>query len=259
VTHRRVARRLSDYLGGSLSPREASRVEDHVAVCAECRTTLGELRQTVELLRGLRSNLEAPDVVNAVLARVRRGEADASWLDRWRAGASRFLAGPLGAPFATAAVGLLLFTVLPRIEVEVSIPGHDRSAAAMAGSAVSPTARVPGARRTTSAPLLALRVNESLSREPSRRRRSMPFACLESSTVEPCRDQHALMTRLAMDDIWDFLAQIEQVPEPRRDDWLSDLSRFAAESGDAADVAARLRATGDPRAQRLAIRFEEVR
>lgn len=67
------------------------------------------------------------------------------------------------------------------------------------------------------------------------------------------------MTRLAMDDIWDFLAQIEQVPEPRRDDWLSDLSRFAAESGDAADVAARLRATGDPRAQRLAIRFEEVR
>jgi hypothetical protein len=67
------------------------------------------------------------------------------------------------------------------------------------------------------------------------------------------------MTRLARDNIWAFLAEVEQVPEPRRNDWLSGLSRFAAESGAAEDVAARLRATGDPQAQRLAIRFEEAR
>jgi hypothetical protein len=62
-----------------------------------------------------------------------------------------------------------------------------------------------------------------------------------------------------MDNIWAFLAQIERVPEPGRDVWLSGLSRYAAESGAAADVAERLRATGDPQAQRLAVRFEKVR
>jgi hypothetical protein len=254
VTHRRVARRLNDYLGGALSQREASQVEDHVAVCAECRSTLGELRRTVELLRGLRGGLESPDLADTVLARIRSGEAGTSVRGRWRAGASRFLAGPLGAPLATAAVGLLLFAVLPRIEVVVSIPGRFVTEATD-----SATAPVPVQRRTTSSPLLARRVNESSSREPSRLPRSMPSACPESSSVEPCRDQHAFMTRLARDNIWAFLAQIEQVPEPRRNDWLSGLSRFAAESGAAEDVAARLRATGDPQAQRLAIRFEEVR
>jgi hypothetical protein len=259
VTHRHVERQLNDYLGGSLARREASRVEDHVAVCAECRRTLGELRRTVELLQGLREGLEAPDLADAVLARIRSGEARTSVLDRWRAGVSRFLAGPLGAPLATAAAGLLLFAVLPRIEIEVSIPGRVGAAAFETDSAVRTPAQAPVARRTTSSPLLARRVNESSSREPSRLPRSMPFACPESSSLEPCRDQHAFMTRLAVDNIWAFLAQIEQVPEPRRDDWLSGLSRFAAESGDAADVAARLRATGDPQAQRLASRFEEVR
>ena len=252
MTHRRVARRLNDYLGGALSQRKASWVEDHVAVCAECRSTLGELRRTVELLRGLRGGLESPDLADAVLARIRSVEAGTSVRGRWRAGAARFLAGPLGAPLATAAVGLLLFAVLPRIEVVVSIPG-------LTEATESATAPVPVARRTMSPPLLARRVNESSSREPSRLPRSMPSACPESSSVEPCRDQHAFMTRLARDNIWAFLAQVEQVPEPRRNDWLSGLSRFAAESGAAEDVAARLRATGDPQAQRLAIRFEEAR
>jgi hypothetical protein len=259
VTHRQVERQLDDYLGGSLSRREASRVEDHVAVCAECRRTLGELRRTVELLQTLRGGIEAPNLADTVLARIRSGEAEASLPDRLWAGVARFLAGPLGAPLATAAAGLLLVALLPRIEIEVSIPGRERSAVLATDSAVRSPAQLPMARRTTSPPLLARRVNESSSREPSRLPRSMPSACPESSSLEPCRDHHVFMTRLAEDNIWAFLAQVEQVPEPRRDDWLSDLSRFAAESGDAADVAARLRATGDPQAQRLAIRFEEVR
>ena len=259
MTHRRTARLLNDYLGGSLSGREASCVEDHVAVCAECRRTLAELRRTVELLHGLRGSPDSPDLVGSVLARVRRGEADASRLDRWRAGISRFLAGPLGAPLTTAAVGLLLVAVLPRIEVEISILGRNRVTKSQTSAAAPTPPPGPQAQRATMAPLLAHRVNESLSREPSRLPRSMTYACLESSIVEPCRDQHAVMTRLAMDNVWAFLEQIEQVPEPRRDDWLGDLSRFAAESGAAADVAARLRATGDPRAQRLAILFDEGR
>ena len=258
MMHRRAKCLLDDFVGGALSPREASRIEDHVAVCADCRRTLGELRKTVELLHGLRGGLDSPDIADTVVARVRRGEADASAWERSWARASRFLAGPLGAPLATAAVGMLLFAVLPRIEVEISIPGRAGPAAALADSP-RPGAASPSQARTASAPLLARRVNESLSREPSRLPRSMSFNCFESSSLEPCRDQHAFMTQLARDNIWAFLAEIERVPEPRRDVWLSGLSRYAADSGDAADVAARLRATGDPQAQRLAVRFEEVR
>ena len=258
MMHRRAARLLDDFVGGALSAREASRIEDHVAACADCRRTLGELRRTIELLHGLRGGLDAPDVADAVAARVRRGEANASAWERSWGRASRFLAGPLGAPLATAAVGMLLFAVLPRVEVEISIPGRAVSAAALADSP-RPSAASPSQARAASAPLLARRVSESLSREPSRPPRSMSFNCFESSSLEPCHDQHAFMTQLARDDIWAFLAEIERVPESGRDVWLSGLSRYAADSGDAADVAARLRATGDPQAQRLAVRFEEVR
>lgn len=257
--HRRVARLLDDYVDGALSQREAAHVEDHVAVCAECRRTLGELRSTVGLLHGLRGRLDAPDVADEIVARIRRGEADASRWERLRARVAGFLGGPLGAPLATAAVGLLLLSVLPQVEVEIRIPGGASSVASRTDGASPGTARVQPERRAPSAPLLARRVNESLGGAPGRLPRSMSFACLESSSVEPCRDQHALMTRLAMENVWAFLAEIEQVPEPRRDIWLHGLSRYAADVGDAADVAARLRATGDPRAQRLAVRFEEAR
>ena len=256
--HRRAARLLDDYVSGALSRRDAVHVEDHVAVCAACRSTLAELRKTVELLHGLRDGLDFPDLTESVLTRIRRGEADTSRWDRFRAHVSRFLAGPLGAPLATATIGVLLLAVLPRIEVEIRIPG--RAGVLSTDAALgAPTARAPHAGSLVSGPLLARRVNESLSREPSRLARPLPLDCLETSSVEPCRDQHALMTQLAMDNIWAFLAEIEQVPEPSRDVWLRGLSRYAADSGDAADVAARLRATGDPRAQRLAIRFEEAR
>jgi hypothetical protein len=67
------------------------------------------------------------------------------------------------------------------------------------------------------------------------------------------------MTRLARENPWAFVERVEALPEPRRDDFLNELSRFAAESGAASDVAAHLRATGDPQAQRMAVRFEEAR
>jgi len=252
VRHERVAALLSDYLDGSLSARDASRVELHLLGCGGCRQTLAELKRTVDLLHGLRGDYEAPDLASVVMTRIRAGEAEPSMLDRMRAGVSRFLAGPLGAPLTTAAAGLALLAVLPRIEVEVSIPGRavpEPPAAAPVAARRAP----PSADRlhAASPPLLTRRVAESLSRDP--------FACLEAASPQACRDHHASMTRLAMENVWAFMARVEAVPEPRRDDWLNELSRFAAESGAASDVAARLRATGDPLAQRMAAHFEEAR
>jgi len=258
VRHDAVAARLSEYLGGSLSGRDASRVETHLASCLDCRRELRELRLTVELLRELRGGVDSPDVAETVRARIRNGEAEPSAFDRLWASATRFLSTPLGAPFATACVGLVLLAVLPRIEVEVSIPGRSTPAATVA-PAPQATARAPERSRAQQGPLLARRVNESLSGRAGRLHGPAPFACLESSPLGACREQHAFMTELAIENVWAFMAEIEEVPEPRRDDLLLELSRFAAESGAASDVAARLRATGDPEAQQIAIPFEQAR
>jgi hypothetical protein len=175
------------------------------------------------------------------------------------ASVSRFLSGPLGAPLATAAVGLVLLAALPRIEVEVSIPGRSATTAAAPAPAPQVAPRAPERSRASQAPLLARRVNESVLRESRRFVGRRPFACVESSALGACREHHAFMTQLAMENVWAFVAEVEEVPEPRRDDWLLEISRFAAESGAAPDVAARLRATGDPHAQRMAIPFERAR
>lgn len=257
MRHERVAERLSDYLDGSLSPRDASRVEMHLLGCERCRQTLAELGRTIDLLRGLRGGVEAPDLAGAVMARIRAGEAQPSVFDRMRAGVARFIAGPLGAPLATATVGLALLALLPRIEVEVSIPGRTPSLARTPASA--PAAEVATRRapqpversRAANPPLLTRRVGESLS--------SDPFACEQSPSPQACRDHHASMTRLARQNPLAFMARVEAVPEPRRDDWLNELSRFAAESGAASEVAAQLRATGDPDALRMATHFERAR
>ena len=255
MRHERVVLLLSDYLDGSLGSRASSRVEAHLLGCIECRQALGELRRTTDLLRGLRGGVDAPDLADVVLTRIRAGEAEPSAFDRLRAGVSRFLAGPLGAPLATAGVGLALLAVLPRIEVEVSIPGRGRSEAAIVERVprLAPRVEQP---RITRAPLLARRVNESLSEAPSR---FVPHECLEAASFETCRDHHALMTKLAMENALAFMARVQQVPEPRREEWLGQVSRYAAESGVAPNVAAHLRATGDPVAQRMALRFEEAR
>jgi hypothetical protein len=168
---------------------------------------------------------------------------------------SRFIAGPLGAPLATAAVGLSLLAVLPRIEVEVRIPGRvlgAAPAAEVAGVAARAAPRSPESARVASPPLLARRTSQQPSSYD-------PFACREAASPHACRDHHATMTRLAIRNVWEFMERLESVPEPGRDDWVRELSRFAAESGDAPGVAASLRATGDPLAQRMAARFEEAR
>lgn len=250
MRHERVMGLLSDYLDGSLSGRQAARVEAHLAGCERCRASLVALERTVGLLRSLRGGVDAPDLVTPVMARIHAGEAKPSGLDHIRLFVSRFIAGPLGAPLATAAVGLALLAVLPRIEVEVSIPGR----AVRQASPAQVAERSPAAAERShaaSAPLLARRTSRPSSHDP--------FACREATSPQACRDHHATMTRLAIRNVWEFMERLEAVPEPRREDWVRELSRFAAESGDAPGVAASLRATGDPLAQRMAARFEEAR
>jgi hypothetical protein len=252
LRHERTARRLSEYLDGTLSGRDGARVEAHLASCLECRNDLAELRRTSELLRGLRAGVESPDLAASILERIRAGEAEPTLLERLRASAGRFFSGAWGAPLATAAVGLAVLVLVPRIEIEVSIPGgSERNIAA-------PIARAPTPRRAPVAALAARRVNESPLRETAAaaRRLSGSSPCWEQPSFEACQEQREFFMDLALRDTRAFVERVEAVPSTQRERWIGELSRFAAESGSATSVAERLRATDDPRAWQMATHFD---
>jgi len=250
MRHERTARRLSEYLDGTLPGRDVKRVEAHLSGCAACRNDLAELRRTAELLRGLRGGVDSPDLASSVLARVRAGEAEPSILERLRAATGRFFTGSFGAPLATAALGLAVLALVPRIEIEVRIPGGSEPA--------KPQARAPVHPRTPGPALAARRVNESVLRDasPPERSSSMSPPCWEQPSFEACQEQRAFFMELALRDTRAFLERVEAVPSTQRERWIGELSRFAAESGSATSVAERLRETDDPRAWQMATQFD---
>lgn len=68
------------------------------------------------------------------------------------------------------------------------------------------------------------------------------------------RDQ---WVKLALSNPRAFTTRLEEIPAPAQARWLADLSRFAVRQGTALQVISRLRGAGDPRAERLAARFEQ--
>ena len=65
--HGRLRTLLSAYIDGQVSESEASRMEQHLGRCDECRLELDSLRMTVGLLRDL-PRLEVPRAFNLVVA-----------------------------------------------------------------------------------------------------------------------------------------------------------------------------------------------
>jgi tetratricopeptide (TPR) repeat protein len=64
--------RLSDYLDDELSAEERATVESHLAACAECRTTLNELRGVVAEAASLRDAAPGRDLWSGVASRISR-------------------------------------------------------------------------------------------------------------------------------------------------------------------------------------------
>jgi len=250
MRHERVARRLSQYLDGTLPGRDLERVEAHLSECGECRTQLMELRRTAQLLRSLRGATEPADLAAAVLARIRAGEAEPSFGERLRASLGRFFAGSFGAPLATAAVGLAVLTLLPKVEIEISLPGGAAEVAKRVARAPAyphpPLTSLAAARRVNESPL------------PDRTERAAPLSppCWEQPSFEACQEQSELFMELALQDTRAFVERVEAVPSTQRERWIGELSRLAAESGAASSVAERLRETDDPRAWQMATHFD---
>jgi tetratricopeptide (TPR) repeat protein len=68
---------LSDYIDDELSAAERQSIETHVAECAACRATLGELRRVVAQAANLKDSAPVNDLWPGIDARIRRGSATA--------------------------------------------------------------------------------------------------------------------------------------------------------------------------------------
>jgi predicted anti-sigma-YlaC factor YlaD len=60
---------VTDYLEGTLPAHERARFEDHLAICADCRSYLDQMRCTIELVGALREEA-IPDEARELLLRV---------------------------------------------------------------------------------------------------------------------------------------------------------------------------------------------
>ena len=102
--HGRLRELLSAYVDGQVSASEASRVQEHLAACAECRRELEALRATVSLLRSLPQVQPSRSFALAEAPE----PADRRWPVAWGARAAMSVAGlVLAALLVGDAVGLV--------------------------------------------------------------------------------------------------------------------------------------------------------
>ena len=102
--HGRLRELLSAYVDGQVSASEASRVQEHLAACAECRRELEALRATVSLLRSLPQVQPSRSFALAEAPE----PADRRWPVAWGARAAMSVAGLVLATLLVGdAVGLV--------------------------------------------------------------------------------------------------------------------------------------------------------
>lgn len=284
MRHARLRARLGPYLEGELDRRGAARVEAHLETCARCRDELAALRRTVELLHALPPAQAPAGLAERILAQVEAAPPGGfgAWLTRH--------AGALSAavPLAVGAVGVLL--VLPRLELTVRLgPGLQASPPAVSesdapasapsaesGSAASaPAPTAPATRVRSVAAAAGAAAPDATASSPSESPPSAPRAAAFAGSPSPlpprascargegapsseCARWHAWMVGLAMRDPAVFLSEMEALPSEAQERWIRELSSFAADAGAASVLATQLRASGDPRAARIAPRFERV-
>lgn len=255
MRHASCARRLSQYVDDTLGASTRAAMDGHLGRCAPCREELASLRRTVHLLGTLTvADEPVPGFADQLLARIADGEADPSWLGRVADGWRGFMDSSWGAPLATAAVGLSLLAVVQGVEIQLTIPGFG-SPAAEAAPVLDPALDPhPGLApvAVSRGPLASRRRTEPLPVMPPR------TACMGNPAAPECARWNAWLVGLGLREPADFLRELEAVPARSRARWLGELSRFAAHSGSAPVLAARLRASGDPRASGVAAHFERT-
>ena len=75
LTCRELVDVLTDYLEDALPPLERARVEEHLAICPDCRAYLEQIRTTIGLLGRLREETVPAESVDELLRAFRRWNA----------------------------------------------------------------------------------------------------------------------------------------------------------------------------------------
>lgn len=160
----RVRARLSAYLEGDVSSREATRIEAALEASSELREELRVLLATVRLLRGLPRPEAPPALTERVVARVRAGEADPV---RWRDWLHRLFEPTFAVPLAASVAALLVFLGTPT----GGLPGAEPAPGTPIASLASPAPVVTVARDTSGRATLRVRnPNRVALRMPQRQR-----------------------------------------------------------------------------------------
>jgi len=184
----RVKARLSAYLEGDVSSREAARIEAALEASSELREEFRLLQATVGLLRGL-PRPEAPlGLAERVVERVRAGEAEPV---RWRDWLHRLFEPAFAVPLAATAAALLVFVGTPTggLLEDESAPGAPLAASAL------PVPVVTVARETAGPEASGVRNSSRVDlRMPQRQRLQMvrmlrgaghPHSAALASQMEP--------------------------------------------------------------------------
>lgn len=67
---------VTDYLEGTLDPRDRARLEGHLEGCPHCTEYLNQMRRTLEVLGQIEPEALAPDVQDELVALYRRWQAE---------------------------------------------------------------------------------------------------------------------------------------------------------------------------------------
>lgn len=266
---------LGPYLEGELPVGAYRRVEQHLEACPDCARELRELRTTLELLRLVPEPLPGPELREAVMDRVAAGRDSGSRAVAWL----RSLGAPLPAALSAMAATALVVLVVggpdappPSVSLSVAVPQVPRarsSTPAPATQLAPGTLRPAATGRAGRAPLFAARAGgvgaggaahdeaQTLAPRPALERcQGFGSSDEDSARGHACRPWLAGMLTLAAYDARRFLREVQAMPAPETDAWLSELVGFAVRTGEVGRVASGLRASREPGAGVLAARFE---
>ena len=72
---RQVVELVTDYLEGTMAPRERARFESHIADCPHCRRCLAQMRTTLAVLGRIEPDAVAPEAMDELVELYRRWQA----------------------------------------------------------------------------------------------------------------------------------------------------------------------------------------
>jgi len=238
VTHGEVHERLGAYAEGDLPLPLRALVDAHLDACAECRTELRALRETIDLLRSLPDPEPSAGLADAVMRRLAEGDGAPGLRERVAAGLAPWLRPAWLAPAAALAGASVVFLAL-------------RTGGPWLRPAAEPPPPAPLVLRTPIGASAAPEAPEPTAPPPMRQAPPVPPEPGGGSPLDAA-------ARRAIASPRSFLDELDRLAPPARDAWLEPLARYAARQRLAGQVVESLRSSGDPRGDAVAERFEQA-